>query len=202
MGLYKNIIKNKNKIFSSIDKEFHEHPLIKFTSVIAIIFIYFLFAAKTYGLKEGVLVSLLSWSFFVLSTPIADAGILIDFPFRLITGIKMIYSEIAVWGIAISLNVFAVVKSPEIYNKTILLTLLKQIISTPFPFWIIIILSAIGTFLSIYLADIFANHKSKKKKHLNFLMKHRLLIFGILIVLIIISYNFLLNQLDIVVPIV
>jgi len=205
MELYKNFIKNKKKIFSSINKELHEHPIIKFISVIALILIYFLFALKLYGLKDGILVSALSWSFFVLSTPIADAGILIDLPIRLITGIKMIYSEIVVWIVAISLNVFAFIKNPEIYDKTILLVLFKKILENPFPFWIIIFLSLLGTFLSIYLGDIFI-HKNKSKNNKKglrkFLIKYRLLLFGVLILLIIIIYNFLLNKLDVSIPII
>ncbi len=57
--------------------------------------------------------------FFVFCTPIADAGVLFDFPFRLITGIKMIFSEIGVWLIALVINFFIFFKNPHIYDKTI-----------------------------------------------------------------------------------
>jgi len=142
MQNYNSIIKNKNKLFSSIRKVFDEHPIIKFISVLILIIFYFLFASKSHGIKNGFLISILTWSFFVLCTPIADAGILIDFPMRLITGIKMIYSEIIVWVIAISLNLFMFFNNQKIYDKTILLSLFKHIIDTPFPYWAIIILSA------------------------------------------------------------
>ncbi len=109
MKLYVNLIKDKNKMFSSIKKEFDEHPIIKFVSIIVLIIVYFLFVSKSHGIKDGFVISILSWSFFVLCTPIADAGILIDFPMRLITGIKMIYSEMIVWTIAISINIFVLI---------------------------------------------------------------------------------------------
>ena len=196
MQIFNSIIKNKNKLFSSIRKVFDEHPIIKFISVLVLIIFYFLFASKSHGIKNGFLISILTWSFFVLCTPIADAGILIDFPMRLITGIKMIYSEIIVWVIAISLNLFMFFSNPNLYDKTILLSLFKHIIDTPFPFWAIIILSAAGTFLSIYIADSLINNKSKKE-YTNFLMKYQMIIFILLIILIIILYNFLLNKLGV-----
>lgn len=202
MGTYNNLIKNKNKLFLSIRKAFDEHPIIKFSSVFLLIFLYFLFASKSYGIKNGFIISILSWSFFVLCTPIADAGILIDFPMRLITGIKMIYSEMIVWVIAISLNSFMFFSNSNIYNKTIFLSFFKHIIDTPFPYWIITILSAIGTFLSIYLADNLIDSKKSRKKHYNFLIKHKIVIFIFLIIFIIILYDFLLNKLGVQIPLI
>ena len=82
------------------------------------VFFYFAFISYKYGLEQGFFVSLLTWSFFVLCTPVADAGFLIDFPLRLITKIKMFYAEIFVWLFAISLNFYAFFLKPKIYNKT------------------------------------------------------------------------------------
>lgn len=114
---------------------------------------YFIFIASQYGLLDGFFVTTLTWSFFVLCTPIADAGFLFDFPFRLITRIRMLFSEIVVWGIAILLNIFTFFIHPEIYSKTKLLLLFKHILEQPFPFWSIIFVSAIGTFMSIKFGD-------------------------------------------------
>jgi hypothetical protein len=138
----------------------------------------------------------------VLCTPIADAGVLIDFPVRLITGIKMVYSEVIVWIIALSSNLFIFFFHSEIYEKTILLSLFKKIISTPFPYWIIIIISAIGTFLSIYLADYAFEPNKLKKEHSNFLIKYKIIIFVFLIIFIIISYEFLLKELGVNIPLI
>jgi len=121
---------------------------------------------------------------------------------RLISGVKMLYSEIIVWIIAISINLFVFFNNSEIYDKTILLSLFKHIITTPFPYWGIIFLSGIGTFLSIYIVDNFMNSKKLEKKHLNLLIKHKIIIFSFLILLIIIIYNFLLNSLGVQIPLV
>ena len=63
------LIKNKNQ------------PWRKFLLLIALFALYFLYLIYEYGIQDGGLVTLLTWSFFVLCTPVADAGFLLDFPF-------------------------------------------------------------------------------------------------------------------------
>lgn len=165
---------------------------------------YFIFAAHKYGARDGLLISFLSWSFFVLCTPIADAGILIDFPMNLITGIKMVYSEMIVWTIAITLNLITYFTNPAIYSKTILLSLFHEILKNPFPYWIVILISAMGTFLSVYIADNFVNPKRKKdsEKHTSFLIRHKIIIFIFLVTIVILTYNFLLTKLGVKIPLI
>jgi hypothetical protein len=62
-----------------VKHETKRHILIKFLLVLFVFIIYFGFIA----LKDGFYVTILTWSFFVLCTPVADAGFLLDFPFRL-----------------------------------------------------------------------------------------------------------------------
>lgn len=190
-------LKNKYKeIRTKIDK----YPIIKFFIIVFLFLIYLIFTTQTYGLEDGFLIGFLTWSFFVLCTPISDAGILIDFPIELLTGIKMIYSEIIVWIIAIGLNVFTYFKIPEIYNSNVLLSLFKHIIEEPVPYWAIIIFSFFGTFLSLYIADSFINKKNKIKKSANFLVRNKLIIFAIILFLNIAIYDFLLNKLEVNIP--
>jgi hypothetical protein len=163
--------------------------------VVIIFLIYFGLVAFRYGLKDGFFVTVLTWSFFVLCTPIADAGFLLDFPFRLITNIKMLFSEIIIWVIAIALNIYTFFLNSEIYSKTKILSLFKHILEKPFPFWIIIIISAIGTFMSIHFGDEMmdkVNHKDRSlyKKHKS---KYRFVKVIFVIVLMIIIYDFLLK---------
>ena len=150
------IIKQKKKRIPV--KHFYKHKtkrkvLIKFILVLSIFLAYLFFVIYKYGIEQGLLVSFLSWSFFVLCTPIADAGFLLDFPFRLITNLKMLYSELTVWFIAISLNIWVYLFHPQIYQKTSLLKIFHQILTQPIPFWIIIFISAIGTFASVVFGD-------------------------------------------------
>jgi hypothetical protein len=121
--------------------------------LLALLFGYFGYLAYEYGLKTGGMAAILTWSFFVLCTPIADAGFLLDFPLRLIFGIRMVISEIVVWAIAISVNLLAIFYFSQYYETTIVTRLLHEILTTPIPYWLVILLSAGGTFLSIKFGD-------------------------------------------------
>jgi hypothetical protein len=133
------------------------HPrhqvLLKFLLLCILLFSYFVYLVYQYDLLTGGIAALITWSFFVLCTPIADAGFLLDFPLRLLFGIRMVLSEIVVWIIAISINAVSLIYFREIYKTTILTQLMQSILTTPFPYWVIIFLSGIGTFLSIRFGD-------------------------------------------------
>jgi len=79
--------------------------LVKFLLLLGVLIGYFAYLSWQYDLATGGIVSVLTWSFFVLCTPIADAGFLIDFPVRIITGLRMVFTEMIVWGIAITINI-------------------------------------------------------------------------------------------------
>ena len=134
-----------------------KHPrhqvLIKFLSLCLIVLSYFIYLTYEYDLLTGGIASLITWSFFVLCTPIADAGFLLDLPIRLLFGIRMVLSEIIVWFIAISINLFSFVYYRELYKTTFITEIMEVILITPFPYWFVILLSCIGTFLSIRFGD-------------------------------------------------
>lgn len=143
----------------------HSKVGIKKLVIVALILItYGVFAINEFGLQQGLLITLLTWSFFVFCTPIADAGILVDLPIRIVTGIKMLYSEITVWAIAALVNIFAYIFHPVAYEHTQLLKLFHKIITNPWPFWLIIILSAVGTFTSVILDDDLYNIATSKNR--------------------------------------
>lgn len=131
----------------------HKQVLVKFSLLCLLMVGYFGYLSYQYDILTGGIASLLTWSFFVLCTPIADAGFLLDFPLRLLFGIRMIVSEIAVWASAIVLNIVSIGYFPEFYDTTILTRLLQQILENPYPYWAIILLSGVGTFLSIRFGD-------------------------------------------------
>lgn len=169
----------------------------KFIIVSLILAVYFIFASLHLGIRDGFMVMILTWSFFVLATPISDGGIILDLPLRYFAGIKMIYSEIIVWILAISINIISLIFNGDIYKKTFLLTLFKEILITPFPYGIIIVLSCIGTFLSIYFFDelyevIKHIHRHKYNKHKTWL---KMIIAVSIAAFVIILYDILLNQL-------
>lgn len=190
---------NKKRLKNCLEHETKKKVLVKFSMVLLIFLIYFFFSIRYYGFGNGILISFLTWSLFVLCTPIADAGFLLDFPIRFITGIKMIYSEMFVWTLALLSNVFSLLYSSQTYEKNFLLGLLKTILLNPFPYWGIIILSFLGTFLSVYFGDeLFdtVKHKERKKyrKHKH---KYLLIVVAFLILLIISLYYLLLKNLGV-----
>ncbi|MFT7244206.1 MAG: hypothetical protein ACI82A_001556 [Candidatus Azotimanducaceae bacterium] len=125
----------------------------KFLLLCLLMVSYFLYLSFKYDVMTGGIAAALTWSFFVLCTPIADAGFLLDFPLRLIFGVRMLISETVVWALAISINGFSVVYFSEYYETTILTRLLFEILTMPYPYWSVIFLSGLGTFLSIQIAD-------------------------------------------------
>ncbi len=195
----KNIFTDKIKLKNLSKHETKRKILIKFLMVLFILIVYFIIIAQKYGVQQGLFVTFLSWSFFVLCTPIADAGFLIDFPLRLITRIKMLFSEIFVWILAISLNFYAFFIKPNIYSKTKLLILFKHILENPWPFWSIILISLIGTFVSIRFGDELLDKIKHHERNLYLKHQHnyKLIIMIFLFTIAIILYNYLLKNLGI-----
>jgi hypothetical protein len=183
-------------------QETHREVVIKFLLLLAVLLIYFAYLSYQYGLATGGIVAAMTWSFFVLCTPVADAGFLLDFPIRVLFGIRMLISEIIVWAVAISINAYALIFSQAMYEKTVLTGLLKKIIMTPYPYWSIILLSGFGTFLSIYFGDEMLDvirHRDRIKYHQHAFKLKVIAVVG-LFVLIFLSYYYLLESLNIQLP--
>ncbi len=179
--------------------ETHREVVVKFLLLLGVLILYFGYLSYEYGLLTGGIVAALTWSFFVLCTPVADAGFLLDFPIRLTLGIRMLYSEILVWGVAIFINLYALSYNSSAYDKTALTAMFREIITTPYPCWSIIFLSGTGTFLSIYFGDEMLDvfrHKDRVKYHQH---AFKLKVIGILslFILIFFAYYFLLNSMHI-----
>ena len=152
-----------------------------------------------FGIEDGLIVTVLTWAFFVLCTPIADAGFIVDFPVRMLFGIKMIKSELIVWSLAISITVLSLIFAQNIFEQIELLALFYNILTNPWPFWGIIILSAIGSFLSINLGDNIINLVQQKRHHhkLKKLQLKRLLIELSLFIVVLSIYFILLKMMHI-----
>ncbi len=177
--------------------------LIKFLMLLGVFVLYFGYLSWQYDIATGGIISALTWSFFVLCTPVADAGFLIDFPVRLITGLRMFITEMIVWGIAITLNIVTLSISPESYEVTFLTSLLHKIIITPWPYWSIIFLCATGTFLSIRFGDEMldvVSHKDREYHHKHG-FKHKMVAMVALFIVIFFAYYHLLETLGINIPV-
>lgn len=182
--------------------ETKQHVLLKFLLVLSVLVLYFFFIAFHYGVKDGIFIAALTWSFFVLCTPIADAGFLLDFPIRLIANIRMMYSEILVWILAIFLNIYGFFFSPAVYQKTVILRLFFHILEQPFPFWSIILISGIGTFVSIHFGDELLNvaKHSERKHYQKHHKKLQLIIMIFIFAIAFVLYDFLLKRLGVELP--
>jgi hypothetical protein len=160
----------------------------KFLVVLAVLVAYGAFALYKFGVQDGLAVTALTWSFFVFATPIADAGFLIGFPLRLLLGIRMLSSQIGVWIVAFLMNVLAIGIDPGLYSKTALLDLFHKILTSPWPLWSILILSAVGTLVTTkFNDDAIDIASSRNKKQLLGKRKHALIsnisVFGAAVVL-------------------
>ncbi|OUS28150.1 hypothetical protein A9Q98_07820 [Thalassotalea sp. 42_200_T64] len=167
-------------------KQPHHQVLIKFALLGLLLASYFGYLTYEYDLLTGWVAALVTWSFFVLCTPVADAGFLLDLPLRLLFGIRMVVSEIAVWAIAILINVIAFIYFKEYYQTTLLTRLMEAIITTPYPFWAVVVLSGIGTFLSIRFGDELMDvihHKDRNFYHSHH-FKHEMILFAFFLVVI------------------
>lgn len=191
------IISERIKFGSLLKHETKRHVLIKFLILFCILAGYTGYLSYEYGLATGGLLALIAWSFFVLCTPVADAGMLLDFPIRLLFKVRMWVTELMVWCIAIIVNIYALATTPEVYEKSIIGHVFHGILIQPNPYWGIILLSFAGTFLSVHFADelmdLVKHHEVSRS------LKHRLLFEGIMMatifVLIIAVYNILLHKL-------
>ncbi|WP_322867658.1 hypothetical protein U5922_016480 [Aquicoccus sp. G2-2] len=121
-----------------MDKNMHRpgtQVLVKFVLLCALLVGYFLYLSIRFDAATGGVAAALTWSFFALCTPLADAGFLLDFPLRLLFGIRMVHSEIAVWMIAVTINLLTLIFAPIYYQTTLLTRVFEEILTTPWPYW-------------------------------------------------------------------
>ncbi len=131
----------------------HSETAIKFVMLLAILVGYFLYLSYHHDFSKGFITVALTWSFFVLCTPVADAGFLLDFPLRLLFGFRMFIVEIYVWILAIGITIVTWFIAPGYFDMTLITRVFHKIICHPYPYWSIIFLCFIGTFASIYFGD-------------------------------------------------
>lgn len=177
----------------------HLETLLKFALLLLILVGYFGYLAWRYDVATGGFVAALTWSFFVLCTPVADAGFLLDFPLRLLFGWRMITTEVAVWLLAALINIVAVVAAPAIYETTFITSLFHKILVTPYPYWGIIVLCSVGTFVSIYFGDEMmdvVSHHERTKRHAHG-FKYRVGALGVIFLVVFVAYRHLIAELGV-----
>ncbi len=182
--------------------ETHKDTALKFIALLGVLGGYFAYMTWLYDSSTGASLTLLSWSFFVVCTPVADGGFILAFPIRLLFGTRMVTTQIFVWFVAVGINIFMLIYNPKTYDITFLTALLKRILTEPYPYWSILIISAIGTFLSIYFGDEMMDvtaHKCCEKYHKHG-FTHRVIIVVGLGLVTVLAYYHLLRSLGIEIP--
>jgi hypothetical protein len=144
----------------------------------------------------------LSWSFFVLCTPVADGGFIVAFPVRLLFGTRMLITQAIVWLLAVAINVLALNIVPSRYDGSALTKLLYTILTTPIPYWSILAIALAGTGLSIWFGDEMMDvttHADRKHHHKHGFKLRVVIVVG-LGVLTILAYYQLLSSFGVNVP--
>lgn len=172
---------------------------IKFLLLLLIVFSYFAYLSYQYDLMTGGIAALITWSFFVLCSPVADAGFLLDFPVRLLFGIRMVISEIVVWAVAIVINILALLYFSDYYQTTVITQIMHLILTNPIPYWAVIVLSCIGTFLSIRFGDELMDvlHHKDRMFYLRHHFKYEIILF-VFFLFILLSYYEIISELGVV----
>lgn len=188
--------------FSPSSQQTHRESLWRFLGLIGILVAYFAYMSWKFDAATGAWLAILSWSFFVLCTPVADGGFVIAFPVRLLFGTRMLVTQIIVWIVAVGINIAALWMAPQSYHDTALTRLLETILINPWPYWSILLISAAGTALSIWFGDEMMDVTShaERKKHHQHGFKHKMILVLGLGILTILAYYQLLSDLNIAVP--
>ncbi|MFK8041136.1 hypothetical protein [Congregibacter sp.] len=188
--------------FSPGQHRTHIESLWRFLALVAVLVGYFAYMSWKFDAATGAWLALLSWSFFVLCTPVADGGFIVAFPVRLLFGTRMLLTQLVVWIVAIAINVAAMQYAPSNYADTELTNLLLKILTTPWPYWSILAISAAGTGMSIWFGDEMmdvTSHADRAKHHQHG-FKHKFVIIAGFGALTILAYYHLLSDLGIALP--
>jgi len=97
----------------------------------------------TYGPFRGLHSTLLVWSFYVLCVPISGDGRISARLVSFFTRRTIQHPRLLTWALAILINLFSYTLIPTSYLRLATTFLLLSILSTPWPLWLIIGISAL-----------------------------------------------------------
>lgn len=103
-----------------------------------------------YGFLAALVLTLLTWTFFMLCTPLNKGGMLVAPILYFTTHHRFQYTELAVWLAAIAMNALAIFSYPMLYTATTITSLLYYILTHPWPCWVIVALSLCATLYNIF----------------------------------------------------
>ncbi len=172
----------------------HQETAIKFILLTLLVGLYIGYLSWKFDATTGVHLAVLTWSFFVLCTPVSDGGFLFAFPLRLLFGFKMATTQIFIWLSAVGFNVYMVLTHASVYQFTLITKLLYKFITHPYPYWGILFICLIGTIYSVKFGDemLDMTKHSERVKHHKHGFKYRIiLVLGILLLTVAAYYEFI-----------
>jgi hypothetical protein len=120
------------------------------------------------GIGPGLERTALTWAFLVFLTPMPLAGVLIELPLKFLTKHSMMKIQAIVWGTGLAITISALAFFPQAFSSTSILVLFLHVLSNPFPYWGLLGLCAMGTFISVHLIDDVVDEVKDEMHH-----KHR-----------------------------
>jgi|GEM_PF-2376403 len=116
-------------------------------------FSFFTFSAlnlvATYGLFDGLYLTALAWSVYVMCLPFSGGGVLF-YPLAPIVGYLPTYAwELIAWTASIALNIATLVCRPELYEKTSVTHFMYWALKHPIPYWGLFLGSFLPAFTSL-----------------------------------------------------
>ncbi len=111
-------------------------------------------------------------------------------------------TQLVLWFVAIGINVYMLKYSVASYDLSFLTSLLKKILLEPYPYWSILLISALGAFLSIFFGDemMDVTMHENREKHNTYKINYRVILVVGLAALTVVAYYHLLNGLNISLP--
>lgn len=174
-----NIIKNNSKL--------NKTYLYIYDAVVIMFILLMVFFIFYNGFYKGCIKSLFIWSFFVICTPVPEAGLLISLPLKRYFGFKMDLSQIVVSLFAFMLLFYFYCVEQKIIKNNLIGNLFLGLIN--YKYYSIIFISVISSVLTSNLLDNIINHFINKDE-----INHLYLKIGTIFVFILV-YIYLLNNL-------
>lgn len=177
----KNIIEEENKI------QKHKTYLYIYDSIIIIFLFLIVFYVSYNGYVKGCIKSLFIWAFFVVCTPIPEAGLLFSLPLKRYFNIPMHICQILASILALGMLYYFFIKEKKTINSYLIGKLFLELIA--YKYFSIIIISIISSIITSELINNLIDHYIMEK-NLNYIYLK-----SILIVVLVLSYSLILNSL-------
>ena len=137
-----------------------------------------------HGVQNGLYVVLLVWSMYVLCVPAAHGRLVLGALMRWLTR-KSWFLEPYVWGVAVAVNVVAMIFAPSLYRLTIPTFVFYRMITIPSA-WLVFVVGAMGTWHRTFVGH---THYMARRTHYT-LVRHLITAVGVALFLYVTHLDF------------